>query len=150
MHLLPPRIRQLRAPDPLPPQFQIPILPTLRHVMMQRPPILCRRPMTPCLDLVPVLCDFDGRLLGLYPVDVFDGVEVGGLHEGFDVAVVADAALVFCGEVEEVRVGGFVGGALLKIFAGVLFSLEERNESLFEIFFASIMRSLGGSRKRAK
>ncbi len=92
MHLLPPLIRQPPPPNPMSPELQIPILLTLRHIMVQRPGILRRRPMAPGGDFLPVLGDFDAGFFGFYPVDVFDRGEVFGPHEGFDVAVVADAA----------------------------------------------------------
>ena len=97
MHLLPPLIRQPTPSDPMPSQLQIPILLTLRHIVVQRPHILRRRPVAPGGDFTAVLGDFDTRFFRLHPVDVFDGGEVLGLHEGFDVAVVADAAEVFFG-----------------------------------------------------
>ena len=87
---------------------------------MQRPLILRGRPVAPGTDFFPVLGDFDAGFLGFHPVDVFDGGEVFGLHEGFDVAVVADAADVGFGFFDEGFGGGFVGEAFFVGFAGVL------------------------------
>ena len=120
MHLLPPLIRQPTPSNPMPSQLQIPILLTLRHIMVQRPHILRWRPVAPSADFTAVLGDFDTRFFRLHPVDVFDGGKVFGLHEGFDVAVVANAAEIFFGFFFEGFGLGLVGEAFFVGFAGVL------------------------------
>ena len=59
--------------------------------------ILAWGPMAPGVDFLAVLRDFDPGGFGFYPVNVLDIVEVLRPHEGFDIAVVADAADVFFG-----------------------------------------------------
>ncbi len=62
--------------------------------------------------------DFDPRFFSFDPVDVFDHFEEFRAHEGFDVAVVADAAFVSVGGFAELVGVGDVGEAFFEGLAG--------------------------------
>ena len=82
------------GPLPMSTHFQFPILMTLGHIMMQRPHILRRRPMTPCVYSIAMLRHLHCAGLCPHPMNILNPLQPIRPHKRFDIAVVSNATWI--------------------------------------------------------